>query len=157
MLSIILYYLCYVLTQSEASLISRSHSNRACVEFFIPVKVSAQNVIYDAPRVDSNIDAVEYALQADTWSTAPAPLRIKKNITIEDTFFIHAQLCTPNDPKAPKKSSFLQIATHGLVFDKRFVLQSYPVSNPPIFHLQPSHIPISTLPYSNPNVSMFQF
>jgi hypothetical protein len=79
----------------------------------------ANNAIYDIPRVDSNIEAVEYALQADTWSTPVSSKRIKKNITIEDTFSMHAQLCTPNAPQAPPKSSLLQIATHGLVFDKR--------------------------------------
>jgi len=119
MLSILLFYICYITSHTLASPTAKSHDKRACVEFFIPVKVSTQNAVYNIPHVNSNIDAVEYALQADTWSTPISSKEIIKNITIEDIFSIHAQLCTPNNPNVSQKQSFLQIATHGLVFDKR--------------------------------------
>ena len=94
--------------------------NRVCQQFDIPVPVSATNARYDIPRVDSNIDATNYALNSDTWSSPTPPRRVIENITIADTFIINAQLCTPRSPSSKNKKDVLQIATHGLVYDKRY-------------------------------------
>ncbi|KAK4148416.1 hypothetical protein C8A00DRAFT_39018 [Chaetomidium leptoderma] len=69
------------------------------------------------PRVDSNIDAVEWVTEMTTWSSPNMTERIIGNITIEDTFKISGQLCVP--PRGAR-SDVLQIATHGVGFDKRY-------------------------------------
>ena len=64
-----------------------------------------------------NTDAVAWALDIDTWSSPQGAERILKNITVSDTYDISARLCVP--PNGAKRSH-LQIANHGLVFDKRY-------------------------------------
>lgn len=101
----------------QASLIG--DNNRACIVFDIPVTVSSENALYGTPDIVNNIDVVEYALYADTWSTLPSAQRIVQNITVSGTYNISAQLCTPKTKSTTDKSYILQIATHGLTFDKR--------------------------------------
>ncbi|KAJ0423530.1 Alpha/Beta hydrolase protein [Aspergillus carlsbadensis] len=92
---------------------------RSCVTFDIAVPVSAENSIYDTPRVDNNIDAVDWIWDLETWTSPNITERIKGVKEIEDTFSINAQLCIPKDKNAAK-SGILQIATHGFAFDKQY-------------------------------------
>ena len=80
-------------------------------------QLSHNKPVYDSPHVDSTIEATEFAVVADTWSNLPAPTRVVRNIAIDDTFDINVQLYVPH--QGIKKTS-LQIATHGLGFDKRY-------------------------------------
>ena len=89
----------------------------ACVEFMLPVAVTAQNADYGILPVNDNIDAVQFAVDSDTWSAPPPIERIIRNITVDDTFQISAYLCVPEHGN---KKNYLQIATHGLIFDKRY-------------------------------------
>jgi len=93
--------------------------NRACQVFNIPVTVTSQNALYGTPDIVNNLDAVEYAVHMDTWSTIPSVQRIVQNVTVSGTFSISAQLCTPNTKSTTDKSHVLHIATPGFVFDKR--------------------------------------
>lgn len=93
---------------------SHHPSDRSCAEFMLPVKVTAHSAIYDVPQVNNNIEAVAYAVQRDTWSNH---FQVIKNTTISGTYDISVQLCIP--PEGSKKDH-LQVATHGLVFDKRY-------------------------------------
>jgi hypothetical protein len=43
---------------------------------FIPVPVTVQNAICNIPRADSNVEAVEYAVEVGAWSIPPAALDI---------------------------------------------------------------------------------
>ena len=88
--------------------------NRTCIEFTLPVSVTAQNAIYDVQRVDSTTEAVQFTVDLDTWDVTQP---IIQNITISDTFNINAQLCVP---QSGAKKTHLQIATHGLIVDKRY-------------------------------------
>lgn len=95
------------------------NNERVCMIFDIPVTVSSENALYGTSDIANNIDAVEYAVYADTWSTPPAPQRVVQNITVAGTYNISAQLCTSKTRSTTDKSHILQIATHGLLFDKR--------------------------------------
>ena len=88
-----------------------------CVDFILPVSVTAQNADYGLAPVNNNIDTVQFAIDTDTWSTLPPQERIVRNVTIDDTFHISARLCVPANGS---KKNHLQIATHGLLFDKRY-------------------------------------
>ncbi|KAL4908487.1 hypothetical protein BDW74DRAFT_175171 [Aspergillus multicolor] len=92
---------------------------RSCIDLTLSLPINATNSIYDIPRVDSNIDAVYYVWDLDTWSSPNATERITGTKVVEQTFNISAQLCVPIRPNAGKKD-ILQIATHGFGFDKRY-------------------------------------
>ena len=88
--------------------------NRTCVEFTLPVSITAQNAIYDIQRVDNTAEAIQFTVDLDTWDVTQP---IIQNLTVSDTFNISAQLCVP---QSGAKKTHLQIATHGLVLDKRY-------------------------------------
>ncbi|KAK9769341.1 putative AB hydrolase-1 domain-containing protein [Seiridium cardinale] len=92
-------------------------ASKQCVQFQVPVPVVATNNHSSIPRVDSNIDAVQWALDFSVWNaTSPADRNISP-YPINQTFNISAQLCVP----ATKidKSDILQIAVQGNAWDKR--------------------------------------
>lgn len=93
----------------------------SCAAWTLPVHATADNVIYDVPRVDSNIDAADYAVYEDTWTTGNITERTQSILHVDDTFGTGVQLCVPTAENGAKKG-ILQIASHGLGFDKRFVL-----------------------------------
>ncbi|KAL2193162.1 hypothetical protein P885DRAFT_45836 [Corynascus similis CBS 632.67] len=86
---------------------------KQCVQLEVPVPVVAINQNYSMPRVDSNIDTIDWTVNFTTWSTTP---HIFNSVNINNTFTISAQLCVPSQ-KGPK-ADILQIATDGLGFDK---------------------------------------
>lgn len=86
-----------------------------CAKFSIPVSVTANNSIYAGPNVDSNIDAIEYVWDVDTWSHPTGPDRVLGTSITQATFNIAAQLCVPK-PNQGTKREILQLATHGSVF-----------------------------------------
>lgn len=102
---------------ANASPILEERGSKSCSSFTMPISITANNHIYDLVQVNSNIDAVYYAQDLDTWDNPLFPDRIIKNITISKTYDIHATLCVP--PKGSKKS-LLHIASHGGGFDSRY-------------------------------------
>ena len=101
----------------SASPILHERSSKPCTSFTMPVSITANNHIYDLVQVNSNIDAVHYAQDIDTWDSPSFPDRIIKNVTISKTYDIYATLCVP--PQGSKKS-LLQLASHGGGFDSRY-------------------------------------
>ncbi|KAL2825347.1 Alpha/beta hydrolase family-domain-containing protein [Aspergillus cavernicola] len=105
---------------SKSSNAAPSHVHRSCIDLDLSVPVTANNSIYDVPRVDNNIDAVDLIWDLDRW-TAPATAdRITAMKTVQQTFTISVQLCVPDDYDDSEKANILQIATHGFGFDKRY-------------------------------------
>ncbi|KAL2177339.1 uncharacterized protein P884DRAFT_299750 [Thermothelomyces heterothallicus CBS 202.75] len=70
------------------------------------------------PRVDSSIDAIDWTGNVTTWSTPDAAARTIGPVHINSPFRVGAQLCV-SSKKGPK-AEILQIATHGVGFDKRY-------------------------------------
>lgn len=91
-------------------------SNSQCVQLEVPVQISAENHEIDMPRVDNNVDAIDWVWDITTWSQPNVTTRVKSIIPINETFIISAQLCVP---RGGAKSEILQLATHGVGFDKR--------------------------------------
>lgn len=89
-------------------------NGRQCVKLEIPLKVNINSTHWIQPKVDSNVDAVDWVDQATTW-TSPGTLP-GGPVTISGTFKITGQLCVP---RSGKKADVLQIATHGVGFDSR--------------------------------------
>ncbi|KAK1757317.1 hypothetical protein QBC47DRAFT_339872 [Echria macrotheca] len=92
-------------------------SPRSCVQLEIPVSVDTVTTKWLQPRVDSSIDAVDWMSYMTTWTSPKGDAAILGNITVKQTFKINGQLCVP--PKGAK-SDILQLATHGVGFDKRY-------------------------------------
>jgi hypothetical protein len=88
-----------------------------CAKFKVPITVTANNTIYDYPKVDSTIEAIDYVWEFDTWSHRKGPNRVVSQTVTKETFSIAAQLCVPH--KDAKRET-LQLATHGSVFTGRY-------------------------------------
>ncbi|KIW65399.1 hypothetical protein PV04_07662 [Phialophora macrospora] len=102
---------------SAAPYQTTAQSSRPCVQLQVPVEVTANNSDYAIPRVDSNIDAVDLVLDTSTRSRQDMAAPLPGVLPIKQTFSISAQLCVP---QGGSKSDILQVATHGLGFDKRY-------------------------------------
>jgi pimeloyl-ACP methyl ester carboxylesterase len=89
-------------------------TTRPCVEFLLPIEATAQSAIYDVPQVNNDVEAMNFAVLRDTWDHQ---FEMVKNHTISGTQDISVQLCIP--PNGSKKDH-LQVATHGVAFDKRY-------------------------------------
>ncbi|KAF4948192.1 hypothetical protein FGADI_9820 [Fusarium gaditjirri] len=85
-----------------------------CVQLQIPVTASANNTRYNSVKVESTIDLVDFIWDTSTWSHANRSTEV---LPVHGTYSISAQLCIPADGE---KSDILQVATHGLGFDKRY-------------------------------------
>ena len=96
-------------------------STKQCVQLEVPIPVLATNYHYTMPRVDSNIDAIDWTVNVTTWSTPSAAERVIAPVPVNRTFKINVQLCVPRQRGV--KADILQIGTHGLGFDKRSVAQ----------------------------------
>ncbi|KAL4733972.1 Alpha/beta hydrolase family-domain-containing protein [Aspergillus similis] len=103
--------------QAAAAPTAQSNASRPCVDMLLSLPITANNSIYDIPRVDSSIDAVNYVWDLDHWSAPNSTERVRGARPVHETFAISAQLCVP---RASNKAGILQIATHGFGFDKRY-------------------------------------
>ena len=114
LISAILFHSALSLAQANAT-----HYPHSCIQANIPISVVAENNIYDVPKADNNFEATDFVTFIETWSSKAAAYTPTGNITIDDTFSISIQLCTPE--KQTERSKILQIATHGWYIDKRYV------------------------------------
>lgn len=103
--------------RATASPLLRGTNNRPCTTLTVQVPITALNHLYDVVQVNNNIDAVHFEQDLDTWNSPSIEERITENITVSETYNIHAQLCVP--PHGVKKS-YLQVASHGGGFDSRY-------------------------------------
>ncbi len=83
----------------------------------------ATNYHYDQPRVDSNIDAMDWTVNVTTWSSSNFTARRTGRVDINKIFNIGAQLCVPSQKTG--KAGILQIATPGLGFGKELVDETH--------------------------------
>jgi hypothetical protein len=117
----ILLPICLLLSSaSHATPISKDDDSISCAQWVLPVHAVADNLIFDTPHVDSSIDVANYVWYSDNWSTPNITVRTRSIFTVDQTWGINVKLCIPA-ASAGNKSETLQIATHGLGFDGRFV------------------------------------
>lgn len=106
-------------TRSSAAPAPAAPHSKQCVQLEVPLLITANNSRFDLPRVDNSVDAVDWVWDLTTWSHKGESGRVTGVIPVNDTFTISAQLCVP--PQGAK-SDVLQIATHGIGFDKGEIL-----------------------------------
>jgi len=95
-------------------------TTKLCVELDLPVPVVVTNPHFDQPRVDSSIDAIDWTVNVTTRTTVQT---VEYYVNISKMYSINAQLCVP--AQKTSKSDILQIATQGLAFDKRSVVNIF--------------------------------
>ena len=84
-------------------------SGKKCIDFKVPVTIKADSVIWDVPRVNNDIDVVDFVWALSEVSAPPIMDRVKGMKPVHGTFSISAHLCVPNKGRG----NILQIATHG--------------------------------------------
>ena len=104
-----------VLHRTSASPIHATRPHGTCKQLDIAISASAPGAVYNLPRIDNDIQAIAWAREQETWSAPSALQLIQQNITISDTYKIHAQICSPSTG-----GEILQIASHGLHYDSRY-------------------------------------
>ncbi|KAK9792105.1 putative AB hydrolase-1 domain-containing protein [Seiridium cardinale] len=100
---------------ADASDVTRRVDSRPCLQLSIPVTVAVDNYIFDGPLIANNSDAVDFSLALDASDNTGNP--VLGTTVVSGTFEISAQLCTPD---SGAKASILQIASHGITFEKRY-------------------------------------
>ncbi|KAK4140675.1 Alpha/beta hydrolase family-domain-containing protein [Dichotomopilus funicola] len=108
------------ITAGEASPTAGHNSHkRSCVQIEVPVPIDTTAIRWQQPRVDNNIDAVDWVRFHTTRTTPNNTELMMGRIPIKGTFKITGQLCVP--PKgAAARSDILHVATHGAGFDSRY-------------------------------------
>lgn len=81
--------------QSSAAPAPAAPLSKQFVQLEVPLLVTANNSEFDLPRVDSNIDAVDWVWDLPTWSHGGENGRVTGVIPVNETFTISAQLCVP--------------------------------------------------------------
>lgn len=102
------------------SAVNKANSNKVCIDLDVEVPVKTEQWLYDQPRVDSDIDAIDWTVNITTWSSKAFRNLTTERIAVDRSFRINARLCAPKSGGA--KSDILQIAVPGQAFDKRYVL-----------------------------------
>lgn len=94
------------------------HPGASCATFILPVSTTANvtQVNNGNPDIKSSIDVIGWVNEMTRWSYN-ATAHIAGQASVSATYGIGAQLCVPT---AGDKKDILQIATHGIGFDKRF-------------------------------------
>ncbi|KAL8388906.1 hypothetical protein RB599_010190 [Gaeumannomyces hyphopodioides] len=109
----------WLVASSVAMAVRATTPSKNCVQFEVSIPVVATNKHYSMPRVDNNIDFVDWSLN---FSIRTAPKnnadRILYDVPINRPFRISAQLCVPT--QETDKADILQIAVNGNAFDKRY-------------------------------------
>ncbi|KAK6439290.1 hypothetical protein LTR95_004508 [Oleoguttula sp. CCFEE 5521] len=99
-----------------APVLASSRLGTQCTQLQIPVAINAINYNITQPRVDSTVDWEGWIWDTTSWSYPNLTERIVGNIPVSKTFSIGGQLCVP---VRGSKAGILQIATHGVGFDRR--------------------------------------
>ncbi|EJT72441.1 hypothetical protein GGTG_09307 [Gaeumannomyces tritici R3-111a-1] len=109
----------WLVASSAAMAVRETTPSKSCVQFEVPIHVVATNKHYSMPRVDNNIDFVDWSLNFSIWMAPKNNAeRILSDVFINHSFRISAQLCVPT--QETDKADILQIAVHGNAFDKRY-------------------------------------
>ena len=97
-------------------------ANPGCIDLKIPITAKnndaiGQNKIFDIVHIDDDTTATGCAVDLQTINAPSLPERVTKNITVSGTWNIAAHLCVP---KNGVKKDYLQIASHGAIYDSRY-------------------------------------
>jgi hypothetical protein len=106
---------------------------RFCQNQTIQLRVTARNGVFDnliTPSTD--LEAINFGLAASKQGSNGTAQALTGYHTITGTYNLSTQYCTPDDrANAPNSTEppILQILTHGIGFDKTYVLRSFSVKS----------------------------
>jgi hypothetical protein len=95
-------------------------SNAKCVDYDIPVSVSATALNWTGPRWKDNYALTDFVTLAGSRSSAVSQLPFGGTYTLEANYTISATFCTPKTPNA--NTNTVLLASPGLGYDRRLVI-----------------------------------
>ena len=92
---------------------------RNCVNFTIPISISARQGLFPDIPAKGNLEVTDFAQKFVQQGRNYSNTILKGYQTVKGDYDISAKYCYPD-----KVGSTIQILTHGIGFDKTYVLQS---------------------------------
>jgi len=89
-----------------------------CQNLTIPISVSARNGLFDVPNPNTTIDATNFALRMSRQGHNYTDEALTGYHTVSGDYSIGATYCEPDDGAGDT----LQVLTHGIGFDRAYVL-----------------------------------
>lgn len=89
-----------------------------CEDFFVPITVTAPSYGLVFPPFENRYQEVAFLNDATSRDAATGPPPITTTTQITASFNISTRYCTPSHPG--RRSSTVQVLTHGLGFDKHY-------------------------------------
>ncbi|ORY10956.1 Alpha/Beta hydrolase protein, partial [Clohesyomyces aquaticus] len=99
-------------------------SNGICTDYNIAQEVTSSNSIWALPKFENNFDiaALNFNVTRKDAATTFAPFPTAQNVT--RSYGISATFCSLKTKKSGKEKTVL-VATHGLLYDRRYWAPSY--------------------------------
>ena len=89
---------------------------KQCVNITVPIHISARLAKFDIVVPSTNVEAIEFALNATKQGSNFTQVALKGYDTKTGDYKISAKFCSPSI--APASPPTIQLLTHGIGFDK---------------------------------------
>ena len=93
---------------------------KQCVNTTVPFKLSARNGVFDILTLQGNLDATIFAQNVTSIRGNFTQTALVNYATVTGDYEISARYCMPDN--GTSSGSVLQFLTHGIGFDKRYVM-----------------------------------
>jgi hypothetical protein len=104
-----------------ASLLSLA-SAKICKPVTIPVDIEVRNGVFNITAPQSNLDVTLFAQNSARQGRNYSDVILTGYATVKKSIVIAGMYCTPNKGTSSKNAGTVQVLTHGIGFDKGFVL-----------------------------------
>jgi hypothetical protein len=102
-------------------LLAASAAAKSCLNVTIPVDISSRQGVFKKFPIENNLDVTKFSQEATKNGQNYTDVLLEGYQTLQGSYKISAQYCYP---EGDAKSSVVQLLTHGVGFDKTYVLES---------------------------------
>lgn len=89
---------------------------RQCINFTVPVQISARNGVFNIPTLQSNLDATTFSQNITNIRGNFSQESLLGYTTVTGSYSISAKFCKPDNEQGMNPT--VQVLTHGIGFDK---------------------------------------
>ena len=89
---------------------------KQCMNFTVPVDISARNGVFNLPTLQSNLDATTFAQNLTNIRANFTKASLLDYTTVTGKYMISVKFCTPDNDNGQNPT--VQVLTHGIGFDK---------------------------------------
>ena len=100
-------------------LLSSVAAAKNCLNVTIPVDISARQGVFKRIPIENNLDVTAFTQEVTRNGQNYSEVLLEDYQTVQGSYKISAQFCYPKDGA---KSSVVQLLTHGVGFDKTYVV-----------------------------------